>query len=72
MKSGKIIALGLLALLPFAMKAQEAQEIEKLNARVDSLSQETTTLDKSSRNSASSKYPLISRDNSNMARKMPP
>ena len=46
MKSGKIIALGLLALLPFAMKAQEAQEIEKLNARVDSLSQETTTLDK--------------------------
>ena len=45
MKSGKIIALGLLALLPFAMKAQEAQEIEKLNARVDSLSQETTTLE---------------------------
>ena len=33
MKSGKIIALGLLALLPIAMKAQEAQEIEKLNAR---------------------------------------
>lgn len=31
MKSGKIIALGLLALLPIAMKAQEAQEIEKLN-----------------------------------------
>ena len=30
MKSGKIIALGLLALLPIAMKAQEAQEIEKL------------------------------------------
>ena len=46
MKSGKIIALGLLALLPIAMKAQEAQEIEKLNARIDSLSQETTTLDK--------------------------
>ena len=45
MKSGKIIALGLLALLPIAMKAQEAQEIEKLNARIDSLSQETTTLD---------------------------
>ncbi len=43
MKSGKIIALGLLALLPIAMKAQEAQEIEKLNARIDSLSQETTT-----------------------------
>ena len=37
MKSGKIIALGLLALLPIAMKAQEAQEIEKLNARIDSL-----------------------------------
>ena len=46
MKSGKIIALGLLSLLPIAMKAQEAQEIEKLNARIDSLSQETTTLDK--------------------------
>lgn len=46
MKSGKIIALGLLALLPIAMKAQETQEIEKLNARIDSLSQETTTLDK--------------------------
>lgn len=46
MKSGKIIVLGLLALLPIAMKAQEAQEIEKLNARIDSLSQETTTLDK--------------------------
>ena len=46
MKSGKIIALVLLALLPIAMKAQEAQEIEKLNARIDSLSQETTTLDK--------------------------
>ena len=46
MKSGKIIALGLLALLPIAMKAQEAQEIEKLNARIDSLSQETTILDK--------------------------
>ena len=46
MKLGKVIALGLLALLPLAMKAQEALEIEKLNARVDSLSQETTTLDK--------------------------
>ena len=46
MKSGKIIALGLLALFPFAIKAQETQEIEKLNTRVDSLSQETTTLDK--------------------------
>ena len=43
MKLGKVIALGLLALLPLAMKAQEALEIEKLNARVDSLSQETTT-----------------------------
>ena len=32
MKSGKIIALGLLALLPIAMKAQEAKEIEKLNS----------------------------------------
>lgn len=72
MKSGKIIALGLLALLPIAMKAQEAQEIEKLNARIDSLSQETTTLDKIVQNSANSKYPLISKDNSNMVRKMPP
>ena len=72
MKSGKIIALGLLALLPFAMKAQEAQEIEKLNARVDSLSQETTTLDKIVQKLSKFKYPLISRDNSNMARKMPP
>ena len=31
MKSGKIIALGLLALLPIAMKAQEAQELSLIH-----------------------------------------
>lgn len=47
MKLGKILALTLIASLPFAAtKAQEVKEIEKLNSRVDSLAQETTTLDK--------------------------
>lgn len=47
MKLGKILALTLIASLPFAAaKAQEVQEIEKLNSRVDSLAREATTLDK--------------------------
>ena len=72
MKSGKIIVLGLLALLPIAMKAQEAQEIEKLNARIDSLSQETTTLDKIVRKLSKFKVSAYIKDNSNTVRKMPP
>lgn len=43
MKIGKITALAFLALLPFAMEAQESQN---LDARVDSLAKETATLDK--------------------------
>lgn len=46
MNSGKVIALGFLALLPFAGEAQEVQETDRLNARIDSLSQETATMDK--------------------------
>ena len=44
MKLANITVLALLALLPLAMLAQEAPEMEKLNARVDSLAEETTTL----------------------------
>lgn len=43
MKIGKRMALALLALLPLAMKAQET---ESLNPRIDSLAEETATLDK--------------------------
>ena len=44
MKLRTIIAFCLLALLPFALLALDAPEMEKLNARVDSLAEETTTL----------------------------
>ena len=64
--------LALLALLPFAMQAQEVPEMEKLNARVDSLAEETTTLGNWSKSSTSSKYLRIYKDNSNMDRKTPP
>lgn len=43
MKVVRLVALALLALLPFGM---EAQETEVLNARVDSLAEQTATLDK--------------------------
>ena len=60
----------MLVLLPFSMGAQEVdQSVEK---RIDSLATEVTTLDKSSVNSANSKYPLISKDNTNMDRRTLP
>ena len=44
MKIGKPVAWLLAALLPFALQAQETEK--QLNARVDSLAEETATLDK--------------------------
>lgn len=44
MKIGKSVASFVVALLPFALQAQETAK--QLNARIDSLAEETTTLDK--------------------------
>lgn len=46
MKSKLLVALALIALLPFGAKGQEVDKTENLNTRVDSLAKEVTTLDK--------------------------
>lgn len=46
MRIKTLVAFALLAQLSFSLKAQEASEKENVNARVDSLAKEVTTLDK--------------------------
>ena len=60
----------MLVLLPFSMGAQEVdQSVEK---HIDSLATEVTTLDKVVQKQANSRFPLISKDNTNMDRRTLP
>lgn len=69
MKVIKFMALSLLALLPFLA---EAQNTEQLDARIDSLAEETATLDKIVKGLSKFKVSAYIQGQYSMDRKMPP